>query len=232
MTKTRRGQAVAVETVAPHALLTVREAAQQIGQSRDTVGGWIKKGRLPVVQIDGRRWVDATQLRSVQETVHLGSVIPEWRRQPQRAGQRLRLLRQATSCTQKALASASGVEPEMISRLESGQQIPRATVVRALADALAVDPTVFVDDSAITAPGMTTDEVAARLAVPRTRVQRWLCLGKLPGLKVSGQWRVPLEAVLDLERYERLRGRSRRLDPRYRDYPHPNHREEHGHAAD
>jgi hypothetical protein len=33
--------------------------------------------------------------------------------------------------------------------------------------------------------------------------------GQTPGVKVSGTWRVPLEAVLDLERRERLRGRSR-----------------------
>jgi len=64
---------------------------------------------------------------------------------------------------------------------------------------------------------MTTDAVARWLEVPRTRVQLWLRSGKLPGVKVSGQWRVPLDAVLELERRDRLRGRSRRLDPRYQE---------------
>ena len=64
---------------------------------------------------------------------------------------------------------------------------------------------------------MTTDAVARWLEVPRARVQLWLRSGKLPGVKVSGQWRVPLDAVLELERRDRLRGRSRRLDPRYQE---------------
>jgi hypothetical protein len=40
--------------------------------------------------------------------------------------------------------------------------------------------------------------------------------GLLEGRKVSGQWRVPAIAVMELARSGRLRGRSRRLDPRYR----------------
>jgi excisionase family DNA binding protein len=79
-----------------------------------------------------------------------------------------------------------------------------------------VEPGLFVARSTLVPIGLATDEVAARLEVPRGRVQTWLNLGKLPGVKVSGQWRVPLEVVLELERRERLRGRSRRLDPRYR----------------
>ena len=59
-------------------------------------------------------------------------------------------------------------------------------------------------------------EAAARLRVPAGRVQTWLREGKLAGVKVSGQWRVPVSAVRDLARSGRLRGRSRRLDPRYR----------------
>lgn len=215
VTEPHGAQSVAAEATVPPGWLTVSEAAEQIGHSRDTIHGWITKGRLPAVHRDGRRWVRPVDLHAVRAAVHLGDVIPAWRQHPHRAGQRLRLLRQAAGCTQKALAGMSGIEHEMISRLETGQQVPRATVVQRLASALAIDPTVLVDDTALTSPGMTTDQVADRLEVPRQRVQRWLCLGKLPGTKVSGQWRVPLDAVLEIERRERLRGRSRRLDPRY-----------------
>jgi hypothetical protein len=79
-----------------------------------------------------------------------------------------------------------------------------------------VAPTVFVARTTIAPVGFTTAEVAARLEVPASRVQTWLRRGLLAGTKVSGIWRVPVTAVVDLERRERLRGRSRRLDPRYR----------------
>jgi hypothetical protein len=52
--------------------------------------------------------------------------------------------------------------------------------------------------------------------VPAERVQIWLREGQLAGTKVSGQWRVPAVVVAELDRSGRLRGRSRRLDPRYR----------------
>ena len=39
--------------------------------------------------------------------------------------------------------------------------------------------------------------------------------GELPGRKVSGQWRIQAVAVRELGRSGRLRGHSRRLDPRY-----------------
>jgi hypothetical protein len=52
--------------------------------------------------------------------------------------------------------------------------------------------------------------------VPTGRVQRWLKQGQLAGTKVSGQWRVPAVVVAELDRSGRLRGGSRRLDPRYR----------------
>ena len=63
---------------------------------------------------------------------------------------------------------------------------------------------------------LTGAEAAARLEVPVNRVRNWLKAGMLGGTKVSGQWRVPAVAVAELERSGRLRGRSRRLDPRYR----------------
>jgi excisionase family DNA binding protein len=88
--------------------------------------------------------------------------------------------------------------------------------VRRLAQALRVVPRVFVDDDELSAVGLTTAAAAARLGVPASRVQTWLAAGKLPGMKVSGQWRVPVLAIANLEASARLRGRSRRLDPRFR----------------
>jgi hypothetical protein len=59
-------------------------------------------------------------------------------------------------------------------------------------------------------------EAAHRLDVPARRVQTWLRQGLLTGSKVSGQWRIPAVVVAELARSDRLRGRSRRLDPRHR----------------
>jgi hypothetical protein len=47
-------------------------------------------------------------------------------------------------------------------------------------------------------------------------VRDWLYKGQLTGTKVSAEWRVPVVMVAELERSGRLRGRSRRLDLRYR----------------
>jgi excisionase family DNA binding protein len=63
---------------------------------------------------------------------------------------------------------------------------------------------------------LTLAEAGLRLDVPASRVRTWLHEGELPGVKVSGQWRVPAIAVAELGRSGQLRGRSRRLDPRYR----------------
>jgi excisionase family DNA binding protein len=197
-------------------LLTVTQAAQRAGISRDTIGSWITSGQLPAVRIAGRRHIHPDDLIATQTRAHLGTVLPAWRRNPRRAGKRLRALREAAGLTQQDLAAASGLTHEAISRLETGSNAAYAETVRALAQALAVEPGVFVARTTIAPVGLTTAEVAARLDVPRGRVQSWLARGKLPGSKVSGQWRVPRDAVLELERHERLRGRSRRLDPRYR----------------
>ena len=155
-------------------------------------------------------------LAAVEEAAQPRRVEPAWRRNPQRAGQRLRRLREAAGLNQQELAASSGLTHEEISRLELGHQAPYAGTVRVLARALGVEPPVFVARTKLAPVGLTTTEVAERLEVPRGRVQTWLQTGKLPGVKVSGGWRVPHEAVLDLERRDRLRGRSRRLDPRYR----------------
>jgi excisionase family DNA binding protein len=63
---------------------------------------------------------------------------------------------------------------------------------------------------------LTVAEAAFRLDVPVDRVRTWLQERELAGVKVSGQWRVPAIAVAELGRSGRLRGRWRRLDPRYR----------------
>ena len=196
-------------------LLTILEAAQHAGVSLWTVKGWIARGHLPSVRIDRRRRIYPTDLAAAAEDAQLRLVEPAWRRNPQRAGQRLRLLREAAGLNQQELAARSGLTHEEISRLELGHQAPYAGTVRVLARALGVKPPVFVARTTLAPVGLTTAEVAARLEVPRGRVQMWLLTGKLPGVKVSGTWRVPREAVLDLERRDRLRGRSRRLDPRY-----------------
>ena len=63
---------------------------------------------------------------------------------------------------------------------------------------------------------MTTAEAAARLGVPAGRIQAWLLSGQLAGWKASGQWRIATGSVAALEASGRMRGRSRRLDPRFR----------------
>jgi DNA-binding XRE family transcriptional regulator len=168
------------------------------------------------VRVDGRRRIRPEDLAATQAAVHVGRVVPAWRRTPHRAGQRLRQLREAAGLTQQELAARSGITHEENSRLELGDQAPYAATVRVLARALGVAPGLFLGRTTLASVGLTTAAVAQRLEVPRGRVQTWLRQGLLAGRKVSGTWRVPVEAVLDLERRERLRGRSRRLDPRYR----------------
>ena len=63
---------------------------------------------------------------------------------------------------------------------------------------------------------LTVAEAAAQLGVPTRRVQDLLKEGTLSGVKVSRRWRVARAMVVELSRSDRLRGRSRRLDPRYR----------------
>jgi hypothetical protein len=88
--------------------------------------------------------------------------------------------------------------------------------VSALARALRVDPEQFISREPVGLTLLTAAEAAAHLEVPVTRVQTWLNQGQVAGTKVSRQWRVPAVLVAELERSGRLRGRYRRLDPRYR----------------
>jgi excisionase family DNA binding protein len=143
-------------------------------------------------------------------------VVPAWRQHRQHAGTRLRALREAAGLNQQQLAAASGLTHETISRLETGQYGASAETVRKLARALRVDPERFVGFDSLGLTRLTVAEAASRLEVPAGRVQTWLREGLLSGVKVSGQWRVAAVMVAELGRSGRLRGRSRRLDPRYR----------------
>jgi excisionase family DNA binding protein len=88
--------------------------------------------------------------------------------------------------------------------------------VRQLAHALRIDPERFVEHDPIGLTMLTVADAAAQMDVPAGRVRQWLKQGQLAGTKVSGQWRVAAVVVAELDRSGRLRGRSRRLDPRYR----------------
>ncbi len=197
-------------------LLTVTEAARKIGVSRSTVNGWITGGKLPSVLIDRQRHVRPADLAMTFATAHLGGVVPAWRQNRRRAGKRLRALREAAGLSQLQLAAASGLSHEVISRLELARCSPKAATVQVLAQTLGVEPEQFVGPERAGLTTLTVSEAAARLDVPAGRVQTWLKDGLLPGVKVSGQWRVLTVVVSELARSGRLRGRSRRLDPRYR----------------
>ena len=197
-------------------LLTITEAARQAQVSRPTLYGWIKRGTLPSVRLGTRRFVRADDIAPALAIAHVDGVVPAWRQDRQRAGQRLRALREAAGMTQLELETTSGVTHEAISRLEKGRGAPYAETVRLLAHALRVDPRRFVSRETGGLTTLTAPEVATQLEVPVGRVQRWLREGTLPATKVSGQWRVLAVVVAEFSRSGRLRGRSRRLDPRYR----------------
>jgi transcriptional regulator with XRE-family HTH domain len=197
-------------------LLTVAQAAQHVGVSRATISGWIAGGHLPADIIAHRRYVRPAELATAQVICHIGGVVPAWRHHRRRAGRRLRRLREGVGWTQLELAAASGLSHEAISLLELGRRAPQAESVRTLARALRVAPSQFVAMEELAAVGITAAAAAERLGVPTKRVQTWLAAGQLVGVKVSGQWQVPVAAVAALAASGRLRGRSRRLDPRYR----------------
>jgi excisionase family DNA binding protein len=197
-------------------LLTVTDAARAAGVSRHTVRGWIAHGILPAVSTGRLRYVRRDALLAAQEVAHLGTVVPRWRDDPRRAGQRLRVVREAAGMSQRALAAATGLTHEAISCLETGKEAAKAATIRALAQALAVDPARFVAHDPLGLTLLSAAEAAARLEVPVPRLQTWLGQGVLPATKVCGRWRIPAIAVVELERSGRLRGNSRRLDPRYR----------------
>ena len=45
---------------------------------------------------------------------------------------------------------------------------------------------------------LLVDEVAGFLRVSRPRLYRWLRMGKLPGIKIAGTWRIPESALTAL----------------------------------
>jgi excisionase family DNA binding protein len=204
------------EQQVPSDLLTVSAAAQRTGLPRTVVSSWITTGQLPAVRINGRRHIKAEDLAAAQARAHEGEVVPVWRQNRKRAGKRLRAIREAAGLNQIQLAAASGLTHEAISRLETGRCWPYAETVRKLAKALGVEPERFIsrDKSGLTL--MTVAEAASRLGVPPGRVQTWLRKGQVEGTKVSGEWRVPSVVIAELARSGRLRGRSGRLDPRFR----------------
>jgi excisionase family DNA binding protein len=198
------------------AWLTITEAASQAGLSRVIVMHWVRNGKLASSRRGRRHLVRPSDLAAVQTAAHAGHVVPVWRTAPVRFGRRLRLLREAEGRSQLALAAATGLSHEALSNLERGKRAPSADTVHRLAQALGIAPERFVDEGPIGLTMLSVAEAAFRLDVPADRVQKWVRQGELPGSKVSGQWRVPEIAVAALGRSGRLRGASRRLDPRYR----------------
>jgi excisionase family DNA binding protein len=200
----------------PTDLLTVTAAAKHVGLPRSIVSSWITTGQLPAVRVSGRRHVRAEDVAATQAHAHEGLVVPVWRQNRRRAGKRLRAIREAAGLNQIQLAAASGLTHEAISRLETGKCWPYAETVRKLAGALGVEPEQFISRDKTGLTLMTVAEAASRLGVPAGRVQSWLRKGQVSGTKVSGEWRVPSVVIAELARSGRLRGRSGRLDPRFR----------------
>jgi excisionase family DNA binding protein len=200
----------------PKDLLTVTAAAERTGIPRTVISSWITTGQLPAVRVNGRRHIREEDLAETQARAHEGDVVPVWRKNRKRAGKRLRAIREAAGLNQIQLAAASGLTHEAISRLETGRCWPYAETVRKLAGALGVEPKQFIARDKTGLSLMTVAEAASRLGVPAGRVQTWLRKGQVAGTKVSGEWRVPSVVIAELARSGRLRGRSGRLDPRFR----------------
>jgi hypothetical protein len=71
-------------------VLTVPQAAARLGCSIATISGWIGQGALPAQRHDRRRWIRLGDLLEAQRMIHAGGVVPAWRREPKRAGWRVR----------------------------------------------------------------------------------------------------------------------------------------------
>jgi excisionase family DNA binding protein len=178
---------------------------------------WITRGVLPATKLHHQWRIDPGALAATRRARHARGVVPRWRANPPRAGRSLRQLREAAGLGQLDLERACGLSNEAISHLERGHYSPSGATVQRLAQVLDVTPELFVSDESIGGLSLlTAREAASRLDVPIERVHEWLKAGILPAHKVSRQWRVPALAVAELERSGRLRGKSRRLDPRYR----------------
>ena len=196
--------------------LTRQDAADLAGVSFSTINGWVANGALRSSLPDRPLRFTEADVLTAKHLAHAGDAVPRWRDAPHRAGKRLRALREGAGLNQQQLARQADLAHEEISRLEHGDKCPQAPTVHKLSQALGVPPAQFVDDSPMGLELLTTDEAGHRLDVPGTRVRVWMQQGVLPGVKVGGEWRVPAIAVAELDRSGRLRGASRRLDPRYR----------------
>jgi len=189
--------------------LTRKQAAALVGVNEQTIAGWVSSGHL-------HQPFTVEAVLAAQQMAHVGDVIPRWRADRVRAGQRLRALREQAGLTQLQLSAQAGITHEALSNLELGKLAASAPTVRQLSQALGVAPERFVDNTPIGLDTLSTQEAGRRLDIPVGRIQYWLKQGTLPGTKVSGEWRIPAIAVAELDRSDRLRGASRRLDPRYR----------------
>jgi excisionase family DNA binding protein len=190
--------------------LTRKEAAELIGVTEDTIKGWLRTGYLRRRQ-PGKR-LTAEDVLGAQRNAHAGDVIPRWREDPVRVGQRLRAIREQVGLSQQQLAEMADLTHEAISRLELGQTKPQVRTLRKLISALGIEPHKLVSHEPVGLQTVSTDEAAVLLGVPRARLQVWIKNGVLPGRKVGGRWRIPLVAVHELDASGRLRGQSRRLD--------------------
>src|SRR3954469_19678756 len=143
---------------APVGMLTLGQAAQQVGVTRSTVSGWLSSGHLTAVMYGRRRYVRPEDLANAQTKAHIGSVVPAWRQNPRRAGKRLRSLREAAGLDQIRLGAMSGLTHEAVSKLEGGRNAPSAESVRKLARALKVAPEVFVSSESVGLTSLTVAE--------------------------------------------------------------------------
>ncbi len=199
------------------ALLTVRQAAALLGIPRYTVRRWIQQGILPSIRVKRRWLITAADLLEAQQRQHAGALIARWQCDPPRAGARLRLLREDRGLSQGHLARMAGLSTAALSILEQGHRAPRITTLHRLAQALAITPDDLVADAPLgESTTMSASDAASYLGVPLQRVRTWVGAGILPGQKLSRSWRIPRTAVVDLARSDRLRGTSRRLNPRAR----------------
>jgi excisionase family DNA binding protein len=196
--------------------LTTKEAAELIGVSEQTVKGWLRRGYLRQALPGPTHRLLPEDVYDAQRNAHAGDLVPRWREDPSRAGSRLRELRERAGLNQQQLAARAGITHERVSRLEHGQWAPKAATIVALSQALGCDPKQFVSSEPIGPRTLSTTEAAGALGVPVQRLQVWLQDGTLPSTKIGGRWRIPAVAVSELDRSGRLRGVSRRLDPRYR----------------
>lgn len=73
--------------------------------------------------------------------------MPDSQERNRDLGQKIRSLRLRRFWTQEQLAEASGVGRVTVARLEAGSGTPRLRTVRALADALDVEPQELVPDA-------------------------------------------------------------------------------------